>query len=99
MFDGTVEAIHQATVSAQTAGRIAEVGYDVDDFVEAGSVLVRFTDVEQSTALRQAEAGDVVLVAGKGHETTQDIGGELKPFNDAAIARGLMEEMEDRRDR
>lgn len=56
IFDGTVEAVHQATVSAQTAGRIAEVGYDVDDFVETGSILVRFTDVEQSTALRQAEA-------------------------------------------
>jgi RND family efflux transporter MFP subunit len=56
VFDGTVEAVHQATVSAQTAGRIAEVGYDVDDFVEAGSVLVRFTDVEQTTALRQTEA-------------------------------------------
>lgn len=56
IFDGTVEAVHQATVSAQTAGRIAEVFYDVDDFVEAGSVLVRFTDVEQRTALRQAEA-------------------------------------------
>ena len=37
VFDGTVEAVHQATVSAQTAGRIAEVGYDVDDFVEAYS--------------------------------------------------------------
>jgi len=56
IFDGTVEAVHKATVSAQTAGRIAEVGYDVDDFVEAGAVLIRFTDVEQSTALRQAEA-------------------------------------------
>jgi RND family efflux transporter MFP subunit len=55
-FDGTVEAVHQATVSAQTAGRIAEVSYDVDDFVEAGAVLIRFTDVEQSSALRQAEA-------------------------------------------
>ena len=56
IFDGTVEAVHKATVSAQTAGRIAEVAYDVDDFVEAGAVLIRFTDVEQSTALRQAEA-------------------------------------------
>jgi RND family efflux transporter MFP subunit len=56
VFDGTVEAVHKATVSAQTAGRIAAVAYDVDDFVEAGAVLVRFTDVEQSTALRQAEA-------------------------------------------
>ena len=56
VFDGTVEAVHQATVSAQTAGRISELNYDVDDFVEVGSVLVRFTDVEQSTALRQAKA-------------------------------------------
>ena len=56
VFDGTVEAVHQATVSAQTGGRIAELNYDVDDFVEANSVLVRFTNEEQSAALRQAEA-------------------------------------------
>lgn len=56
IFDGTVEAVHQATVSAQTGGRIAELNYDVDDFVEVGSVLVRFTDEEQQAALRQAEA-------------------------------------------
>lgn len=56
VFDGTVEAVHQATVSAQTGGRIAELNYDVDDFVEADSVLVRFTNEEQTAALRQAEA-------------------------------------------
>jgi multidrug efflux pump subunit AcrA (membrane-fusion protein) len=56
-FDGTVQAVHQATVSAQTSGRIAAVNYDVDDYVEAGSVLIRFTDVEQQSALQQAEAG------------------------------------------
>lgn len=56
VFDGTVEAVHQATVSAQTGGRIAELNYDVDDYVEQGSVLVRFTDEEQQAAMRQAEA-------------------------------------------
>lgn len=56
IFDGTVEAVHQATVSAQTAGRIQEVNFDVDDFVEAGSVLIRFTDVEQKTGLQRAQA-------------------------------------------
>lgn len=56
VFDGAVEAVHQATVSAQTGGRIAELNYDVDDFVEVGAVLVRFTDEEQRAALRQAEA-------------------------------------------
>lgn len=56
IFDGTVEAIQQATVSAQTAGRIQEVNFDVDDFVEAGSTLIRFTDVEQQTGLQRAQA-------------------------------------------
>ena len=39
IFDGTVEAVNEATVSAQTSGRITEVFYDVDDFVEKGQVL------------------------------------------------------------
>jgi len=56
LFDGTVEAVHRATISAQTSGRISEVNYDVDDFVEHGAVLIRFTDVEQRTALREAQA-------------------------------------------
>jgi len=56
VFDGTVEAVHQATVSAQTAGRIQEINFDVDDYVEAGSILIRFTDVEQKSDLQRAEA-------------------------------------------
>jgi RND family efflux transporter MFP subunit len=56
VLDGTVEAVNQATMSAQTSGRIAEVFYDVDDYVEAGSAIVRFSDVEQQAALKQAEA-------------------------------------------
>jgi UDP-N-acetylmuramoyl-L-alanyl-D-glutamate--2,6-diaminopimelate ligase len=32
--------------------------------------------------LGEAEAGDVVLLAGKGHETTQTIGGDVLPFDD-----------------
>jgi len=34
------------------------------------------------TAVGAASPGDVVLVAGKGHETTQDIGGSIVPFDD-----------------
>lgn len=55
-FDGVVEATNQATMSAQTAGRVVELPYDVDDYVEAGSVIVRFTDVEQQSAQRRAQA-------------------------------------------
>jgi len=37
-------------------------------------------------AVRHAAAADVVLVAGKGHETVQEIGGRALPFSDAAVA-------------
>ncbi|MER3546691.1 MAG: UDP-N-acetylmuramoyl-L-alanyl-D-glutamate--2,6-diaminopimelate ligase, partial [Rhodanobacteraceae bacterium] len=41
-------------------------------------------------ALSEAKAGDVVLIAGKGHEAYQEIGGVKKPFDDLAVARKLM---------
>ncbi|MBX3726836.1 MAG: efflux RND transporter periplasmic adaptor subunit [Xanthomonadales bacterium] len=56
VWDGVVEAVHQATLSAQTRGRVLELPYDVNDYVEAGAVVVRFTDVEQRSGARQAQA-------------------------------------------
>jgi RND family efflux transporter MFP subunit len=56
VWDGTVEAVNQATVSAQTSGRVAEIFYDVDDFVEAGAPIMRFTNTEQRAALDSARA-------------------------------------------
>jgi RND family efflux transporter MFP subunit len=63
LFDGTVEAVNQATMSAQTSGRIAEVFFDVDDYVQAGDPIVRFTDVEQQAALQQANAALAEAIA------------------------------------
>jgi UDP-N-acetylmuramoyl-L-alanyl-D-glutamate--2,6-diaminopimelate ligase len=34
-------------------------------------------------AVAAARAGDVVVVAGKGHETGQDVDGVIHPFSDA----------------
>jgi UDP-N-acetylmuramoyl-L-alanyl-D-glutamate--2,6-diaminopimelate ligase len=42
-------------------------------------------------ALGEARAGDVVLIAGKGHETTQTIGADVLPFDDRAVAREWIE--------
>lgn len=56
IYDGKVEAVNQATMSAQTSGRVAEVFYDIDDYVDPGAPIVRFTDIEQQAALRQADA-------------------------------------------
>jgi len=38
-------------------------------------------------AIRIARAGDIILVAGKGHETGQIIGDRVLPFDDALVAR------------
>ena len=37
-----------------------------------------------------AGEGDVVLVAGKGHETTQEIAGKKLPFSDVEQVRGAL---------
>jgi len=58
-LDGVIEAVNQATVSAQTAGRVAEILYDVNDFVPAGEVLLRLRSTEQRAGLQQAEAARV----------------------------------------
>ena len=42
-------------------------------------------------AIAEARPGDLVLIAGKGHETTQTIGTEVLPFDDRAVARAALE--------
>jgi UDP-N-acetylmuramoyl-L-alanyl-D-glutamate--2,6-diaminopimelate ligase len=42
-------------------------------------------------ALDAAHAGDVVVVAGKGHETTQTIGDRVIEFDDRVVVRDLLE--------
>lgn len=54
--DALIEAVQQATVAAETSGRIKEINFDVDDVVAKGDVLLRFTDKEQRAGLASAEA-------------------------------------------
>lgn len=50
--------------------------------------LDRRTAIEQ--AIGSARSGDVVVIAGKGHETTQSIGDHLLPFDDREVARAVL---------
>ncbi|MCZ4121583.1 UDP-N-acetylmuramoyl-L-alanyl-D-glutamate--2,6-diaminopimelate ligase [Streptomyces sp. H39-S7] len=42
-------------------------------------------------AVARAEPGDIVLVAGKGHEQGQDIAGVVRPFDDREVLRAAIE--------
>jgi RND family efflux transporter MFP subunit len=55
-FDGIIEAVNQATVAAQTSGRVLELPFDVGDYVERGSVIVRLRDTEQRARADNAGA-------------------------------------------
>jgi UDP-N-acetylmuramoyl-L-alanyl-D-glutamate--2,6-diaminopimelate ligase len=43
------------------------------------------------SAIAEAKRGDVVLVAGKGHETYQEVQGTRQPFSDAAEVRAALD--------
>ena len=43
-------------------------------------------------ALHWADAGDTVVIAGKGHETYQIIGSDVLPFDDREVARRILQE-------
>lgn len=45
-------------------------------------------------ALQTASTGDIVIIAGKGHETTQEIKGVRTPFNDVEVAREILKNLE-----
>jgi hypothetical protein len=53
-------------------------------------VVERAAAIERAVAM--AAAGDVVLVAGKGHEKYQQIGDRVLPFDDGEVARAAMGE-------
>ncbi len=46
-----------------------------------------------NTAIAETTAGDIVLIAGKGHETGQNVGTKTVPFSDQAVARAALKRL------
>lgn len=71
----------------------------------ADEILAGFSSMEKVTveldrraaiglALGEAQAGDVVIIAGKGHETYQIIGDVTRPFDDREVAAEILQTLE-----
>jgi UDP-N-acetylmuramoyl-L-alanyl-D-glutamate--2,6-diaminopimelate ligase len=77
----------------------SESGVEIALQIKAGvrptdSHKVLCTELDRRAAIGKAfsiaQPGDVVVIAGKGHENTQTIGTEIFPFSDAQVARELL---------
>ncbi len=69
----------------------------INDIIAGAHASYRI-EPDRAVAIRQAiesaGANDVVLIAGKGHESYQEIQGERLPFSDVAVARAAMGKMD-----
>jgi len=63
-----------------------------DQILSAAPLALEIGDRAQAirTAIQGLQAGDVLVIAGKGHETGQIIGAETHPFDDAQEARDVV---------
>jgi RND family efflux transporter MFP subunit len=55
-LEATLEAVNESTLSAQTHGRIVAIHFDVNDFVEKGTLLIQLRDKTQKATLKRAHA-------------------------------------------
>jgi len=80
LFDGVVEAVQQATLVAQTSGRVVALERDVDDPVASGGLILRIAGVEQRARLDEAQqalsgAEAVAIEARASYERTRELVG------------------------
>ena len=75
--------------SEDPAAILAEVGAGLA--ASGATKALRIVDRREAirAAIDLANSGTIVVIAGKGHETTQTIGGETTPFDDRVVAAQL----------
>lgn len=78
----------------EPAAIVADIIQGVPESARSSSrcCIVHSRQAAIAAAIETATAEDVILIAGKGHETTQQYGSEVQPFDDRAVARQVLEE-------
>lgn len=92
----TVLAASDATIITDDNPRTENPNQIIKDIVGDNNIkqpwwIVRDRRLAIEAALRLAQDGDIVLLAGKGHETYQEIRGKKYPFDDVQIASEMAE--------
>lgn len=64
---------------------------DIAGGMHAAPRIIRDRRVAIATAIEGAQADDIVLIAGKGHEDYQQVGDERRPYSDREVVKQLME--------
>jgi UDP-N-acetylmuramoyl-L-alanyl-D-glutamate--2,6-diaminopimelate ligase len=91
------ESLADSLIVTSDNPRDEQIDSIIDDVLaglrQPGNALV---EPDRASAIRRAiagcSAGDIVLVAGKGHESWQEISGRRIPFSDEAAVRAALEE-------
>ena len=77
----------------KTSDIIAEIKTGLDLNGRSKSLFIEDREQAIRTAIMTAEPGDVILLAGKGHETYQIIGTEKRHFDEKEIVNEVFSEM------
>ena len=68
-----------------------EAGVEPIDFKKTLTITDRKNAIK--TAVQMAQENDIILIAGKGHETYQEINGVRSDFNDRMIVADLLNQL------
>ena len=80
------------TENPQTIIEEMEAGVEGQNFKKTISILDRKQAIK--TACQIANSGDIILIAGKGHETYQEINGVRHDFDDMQIVQELLKQLD-----
>lgn len=92
-LEAQMEAVNEATISAQTSGRIQKIFFDVNDYVEQGALLIQLRDKQQRASFEQAEAG--LAQANANNVDAQSKLEQSRPlFKQGSLSKGQMDTIE-----